>query len=157
MGGVMTGSSLSDDGVKAVPDLSAVAEYLRLTGWSLDDQDERTSLWRAVSPRDVESLEIVLPVRQEVSDYADRIDAALRTLAFAERRLIEEVKSDVSFGGADTVAVRLTPDAPPGEAPLSLVHSAVSALHNFVVGSAAAIERLVSTEIHALASSGAAW
>lgn len=136
----MTGSSLSDDGVRAVPDLSAVAEYLRLAGWSLDDQDARTSLWRAVSSRDAQSLEIVLPARQEVSDYADRIDAALRTLAFAERRLFEEVKSDVSFGGADTVAVRLTPDAPPGEAPLSLAHSAVSALHNFVVGSAAAIE-----------------
>jgi hypothetical protein len=102
---------------------------------SLDDQDAGTSLWRAVSPQHAESLEIVLPVRQEVTDYTDRIDAALRTLAFAEQRLPEEIKSDIAFGGADTVAVRMTPDAPPGEAPLSLAHSAVSALHNFVVGS----------------------
>jgi hypothetical protein len=136
----MTGPGLSDDDVMAVPDLRAVADYLRVAGWSLEDQDARTSLWRAASSRDAEPLEIVLPVRQEVGDYTDRIDAALRTLAFAERRLPEEVKSDISFGGADTVAVRLTPDAPPGEAPLSLAHSAVSALHNFVVGSAAAIE-----------------
>jgi hypothetical protein len=136
----MTESDLNDDGVMAVPRLSAVAEYLRLAGWTLEDQDARTSLWRAVPSRDAESLEIVLPVRQEVGDYPDRIDAALRTLAFAERRLPEEVRSDISFGGADTVAVRLTPDAPSGEAPLSLAHSAVSALHNFVVGSAAAIE-----------------
>jgi hypothetical protein len=136
----MTGPGLSDDDVMAVPDLLAVADYLRAAGWSLEDQDTRTSLWRAVPSRAAESLEIVLPVRQEVIDYADRIDAALRTLAFAERRLPEEVKSDISFGGADTVAVRLTPDAPPGEAPLSLAHSVVSALHNFVLGSAAAIE-----------------
>lgn len=34
----------------------------------------------------------------------------------------------------------MTPDAPSGEAPLALVHSAVTALRDFVVGSAAAIE-----------------
>lgn len=140
MGGVMTGPHLSDDEVMAALDLRLVAEYLRVAGWSLEDRDARTSLWRSVTTQHAEPLEIVLPVRQEVSDYTDRIDAALRTLAFAERRLPEEVRSDMSFGGADTVAVRLTPDAPPGEAPLSLAHSAVSALHNFVVGSAAAIE-----------------
>ena len=136
----MTGPNLSEDGVMAVLDLPTVAGYLRAAGWVLTDQDTRTSLWRGASSAGAESLEIVLPARQEVSDYADRIEAALRTLAFAERRLPEEIRSDISFGGADTVAVRLTPDAPPGEAPLSLAHSAVSALHSFVVGSAAAIE-----------------
>jgi hypothetical protein len=140
VGDVMTGAHLSDDDVMAVLDLRAFADYLRIAGWSLEDQDTRTTLWRALSSQGTEPLEIVLPVRQEVSDYRDRIDAALRTLAFAEQRLPEEVRSDISFGGADTVAVRLTPDAPPGEAPLSLAHSAVSALHSFVVGSAAAIE-----------------
>lgn len=130
----------ADDGVMAVVELRAVTDYLRVLGWSLEDQDARTSLWRSPASRQSEPLEIVLPARQEVSDYPERIDAALRTLAFAEQRLPEEVSSDISFGGADTVAVRLTPDAPPGEVPLSLAHSAVSALHNFVVGSAAAIE-----------------
>jgi hypothetical protein len=123
-----------------VLDLRAVAGYLQAAGWSLEDQDARTSLWRVTSAQRADSLEIVLPVRQEVSDYPDRVKAALRTLAYAEQRLPEEIRSDISFGGADTVAVRLTPDAPPGEAPLSLAHSAVSALHSFVVGSAAAIE-----------------
>jgi hypothetical protein len=140
MGVVMTEPRLSDDDVMAVPDLRAVAEYLGAAGWSLEDQDARTSLWRGPAPTDAGSLEIVLPVRQEVDDYTDRIEAALRTLGFAEQRLPEEIISDISFGGADTVSVRLTPDAPPGEAPLSLAHTAVSALHSFVVGSAAAIE-----------------
>jgi hypothetical protein len=50
------------------------------------------------------------------------------------------VAADISFGGADSVAVRLTPDAPSGEAPLTLAKQAITALHDFVVGSAAAIE-----------------
>jgi hypothetical protein len=136
----MTAPYLSNDDIMTVLDLRAVASYLQAAGWSLEDQDARTSLWRAPSVQGAESLEIVLPVRQEVIDYPDRIEAALRTLAYAEQRLPDEIRSDISFGGADTVAVRLTPDAPPGEAPLSLAHSAVSALHSFVVGSAAAIE-----------------
>src|SRR5580693_989992 len=140
MGVVMTEPYLSDDDVMAVLDLRVVVDYLSAAGWSLEDQDARTSLWRGSSTRNGEALEIVLPARQEVSDYTDRIEAALRTLAFAEQRLPGEIVSDISFGGADTVAVRLTPDAPPGEAPLSLAHTAVSALHSFVVGSAAAIE-----------------
>ena len=136
----MINSCPSDDGSMTTPGLREVASYLAVAGWSREDQDDRTSLWRVTSVQGAESLEIVLPVRQEARDYSGRIDAALRTLAYAERRLPDEVRSDISFGGADTVAVRLTPDASPGEAPLSLAHSVVSALHSFVVGSAAAIE-----------------
>lgn len=136
----MTVPRLSDDGNMTVPDLGVFSDYLRVAGWSLEDQDARTSLWRAGPSRDAEQLEIVLPIRQEVADYADRINAALRTLAYAERRLPEEVRSDIGFGGADTVAVRLTPDAPPGEAPLSLARAAVAALHDFVLASAIALE-----------------
>jgi hypothetical protein len=126
----MTGPHLSDDGSMTTLGLREVATYLRAAGWSLEDQDDRTTLWRVTDPPDAESLEIVLPVRHEVSDYQDRIDAALRTLAYAEKRLPDELRSDIGFGGADTVAVRLTPDATPGEAPLSLAHSAASALYS---------------------------
>jgi hypothetical protein len=140
---VMTNAHLSDDGGMAVPDLQALEGYLRVAGWSLADRDRRASLWHATSPAQfakAEPLVVVLPARQDVSDYADAVDAAIRTVAFAEQRLPEEIRSDISFGGADTIAARLTPDAPSGEAPLTLAHAAVAALHNFVVGSAAAIE-----------------
>lgn len=130
---------VSDDDDMAALGLRAVADYLRIVGWSLEDQDARTTMWRISAPG-AEPMEIVLPARQDVGDYDDRIDAALRTLAYAERRTPDEVKSDISSGGADTVAVRLTPDAPPGEVPLSLAQSAVTALYSFVVGSAAAVE-----------------
>jgi len=136
----MTSTELSDDGGMVVPSLRAVADYLRVAGWSLEDQDQRTSLWRPASADDSDPLVIVLPVRQEAGDYADRVEAAIRVLSFAEQRLPDEITSDIRFGGADTVAVRMTPDAPSGEAPLTVVHSAVTALRDFVVGSAAAIE-----------------
>lgn len=131
---------VSHDDTMGVPDLRAVEGYLRVAGWSLEDRDARTSLWRTESPDVSEPLVVVLPAHQDVRDYPDVVDAAIRTLAFAERRLPEEIRSDISFGGADTVAVRLTPDAPSGEAPLTLVRQAVTALNDFVVGSAAAIE-----------------
>jgi hypothetical protein len=136
----MKAAHMSDDGTMSVPDLRAFEGYLRVAGWSLQDRDARTSLWRVESLDTPEPLVVVLPVRQDVRDYADVVDAAIRTVAFAERRLPEEIRSDISFGGADSVAVRLTPDAPSGEAPLTLAKQAITALHDFVVGSAAAIE-----------------
>lgn len=136
----MTASQVRDDGSMTVPGLRAVEGYLRVSGWSLEDRDARTSMWHAAVPGDAEPLVVVLPAREDVGDYAVVVDTALRTVAYAERRSPEEIRSDISFGGADTVAVRLTPDAPSGEAPLTMVRSAVTAMHEFVVGAAAAIE-----------------
>jgi len=131
---------MGDDVDMTVPELHAFEGYLRASGWRLEDRDARTSLWRATTGADAEPLVVVLPAQQEAGDYASVAEAAIRTVAYAERRLADEVRSDISFGGADSVAVRLTPDAPPGEAPLTLVRQAVTALHEFVVGSAAAME-----------------
>jgi hypothetical protein len=128
----------SDDDITTVPGLPALAAYLQGAGWTLEDEDARTSQWRPQFM--AEDLRIVLPSRQEVRDYAIRVHEALRTLAYAERRLPQEITEDISFGGADNVSVRLTPDAPPGQAPLSLAHSVVSALRSFVIASAAALE-----------------
>jgi len=137
----MTGVPIGDDDRMTVPDLDAVARYLRAAGWVVADEDARTTLWRSgtglVADQEVQ---VVLPLRADVGDYAERISAALRAIGHVERRSPEEVAADIGFGGADTVAARLTPDAPDGEAPLSLVHSIVGALHSFVVASAAALE-----------------
>lgn len=129
-----------DDGTVTVPQLPALAEYLHLAGWAVEDDDRRTSVWRPQVPNPGKKLQVVLPVTQDVEDWPERALEALRTLAYAERRLPEEIAEDISYGGSDNVAVRLTPDAPPGQAPLSLASSAVSALHSYVVASASALE-----------------
>lgn len=82
----------------------------------------------------------MLPIAGHYTDYAERANEALRALAYVEHRLPHEVASDMNRGGADTVAVRLTPDAPPGEAPLELAYAAVKALRNLVVASASALD-----------------
>jgi hypothetical protein len=118
------------------PDLGRIISYLRASGWFMADEDARTSLWHL--PNDDKSL--VLPVRQDVTDYRDRIYEALRLLSYVERRAPVEITSDMIYGPADTVAIRLTPDAPSGQAPLSLAYEAISALRSYVIGSGAALD-----------------
>ncbi|MFG2091449.1 MULTISPECIES: hypothetical protein [unclassified Spirillospora] len=103
-----------------VPDLAALTGYLLASGWTSEDDDGRTSLWRLRRTEAHESIRIVLPVTRDVIDYVERVSDALDTLSFVEQRLPREIADDMLFGGADNVAVRLTPDAPTGEAPLTL-------------------------------------
>lgn len=121
------------------PSLSAVSNYLNDSGWSLVAQGGKELVWQ--SPRLLgQQVVVALPTTDDVRDYVERVYDALRTLAYAERRSIDEISSDISFGAADTVAARLVPDAPPGEAPLSLAYSAMSALRSFVIGSGSALD-----------------
>jgi hypothetical protein len=141
MGAIVTqAGNRSSDELTFVPDLTEFVRYLDNAGWTLEDNDGRTTLWRLHRASTENQARVVLPVSQEVRDYAERIHEALRTLAYVEQRLPVEVSGDISFGGADTVAVRLTPDAPPGEAPLHLANSAITALHSYVVASATALD-----------------
>lgn len=122
------------------PDLAAFTNYLTSSGWILEDADGQTSMWRPRLSGRYDKIRVVLPVTQRVRDYMERIDDALKALSFVEQRLPEEIADDINFGGADNIAVRLTPDAPTGEAPLLLAYSAISALKNFVVASAASLD-----------------
>ena len=119
------------------PRLTPLIAYLLASGWTMVDQDERTSMWQPATNR--EDLRLILPVQEDVSDYDDLIYEALRLVAYLERRSLNEVANDIVFGPADTVSIRMTPDAPPGQAPLSVAYEAVSALRSYVIGSGAAL------------------
>ena len=131
---------VNGEGATKAPTLAAFTNYLASSGWTLEDSDEQTSMWRLRRDKLYEEIRVVLPTTQRVRDYGARVEDAIRTLSFVERRLPEEIADDMNFGGADNVAVRLTPDAPAGEAPLLLAYSAISALKNFVVASAASLD-----------------
>jgi hypothetical protein len=119
------------------PALTAFVDYLGASGWVMSDEDARTSLWR----RDVDDdKSLVLPKNQNVTDYRDLAYEALRLLAYVESRSLQEITSDIIYGPADNIAVRLTPDMPSGQAPLSLAYEAVSALRSYVIGSGAALD-----------------
>jgi hypothetical protein len=129
----------ADDHSTRVPSLAALGGYLRGSGWTLVDEDSRTSMWRPENaPAD--DLFVVLPTREDFKDYWERVYEALRAVAFVERRTIDEIAADINYGASDTVAVRLMPDAPSGEAPLSLAYSAMSALRSYVIGSGSALD-----------------
>lgn len=130
----------SREGTLGVPDLTAMTNYLNSSGWVLEDADGKTSMWRLRHTEAYEKMRVVLPTTQRVRDYAERADEAVKVLSFVERRLPEEVVDDINFGGADNVAVRLTPDTPAGEAPLLLACAAISSLKNLVVASAASLD-----------------
>jgi hypothetical protein len=121
------------------PGLADLTSYLRSAGWTLEDDDERTMLWRpqASAGNDVQ---VVLPAKEQVRDFSDRVQEALRAIAYVERRLPREVLEDIAIGGADTVAVRLTPNLPSGEAPLGLAHTAINSLWTLVVASASSLD-----------------
>ncbi|GAB3662861.1 hypothetical protein GCM10027589_26100 [Actinocorallia lasiicapitis] len=119
--------------------LAELTAYLSHAGWTLEDEDERTALWRPETSSEPE-IRVVLPVRESVLDLSDRMAEALRAIAFVERRLVREVLDDIATGGADTVAVRLTPDLPPGEAPLGMAQTAITSLRNLVIASASALD-----------------
>lgn len=118
--------------------LDQVRAYLTLAGWQLRDEDGRTSLWLQTARQ--RELRVVLPARRNMSDYGETLATALQTVAYAERRAPSEVLGDLISGAADSVSVRLTPETPSGQAPLSLAVTAVNALHDYVVGSAAALD-----------------
>jgi hypothetical protein len=127
-------------GVLAMPErisIPSLSTYLRATGWQDAGTDARASNWRL--SREGTVLRIALPVDPDVTDYGEVIVSALKVVAYVERRSIDEVAADVLYGGADIVSVRLTPDAPSGEAPLPVAEAAVKALKALVIGSASSL------------------
>lgn len=128
-----------DIGQSRAPSLRLLAGYLRATGWAKVTEDDRTSAWRKVSPAG-EELIAVLPAREDFKDYGQIVHESLQVLSYLERRTAGEISADLTYGPSDTLAARLVPDAPPGEAPLSLAYSALAALRSFVIGSGSAID-----------------
>ena len=120
----MTTSSVDRPGHVSLPALTA---YLRGSGWSLRDEDGRTSLWRRLDAKSERGdVRVVLPAREDFADYEERLTEALRALSFVEQRAPKEVLDDIAYGAADNVSVRLTPNAPSGEAPLGLAQVAIA-------------------------------
>lgn len=120
----------------------ALWDYLLLTGWSLLDADTKTSLLAPPDwSMDDRPLRVAVPQRGVDLDGSEAwlIEAA-HVISNVERRSLDEVLSDVTHGGADTLSIRSTPDAPSGQAPLGEALEAVAALKSLAAGSAAGVE-----------------
>jgi hypothetical protein len=116
------------------PSLAEVATHLERSGWTLRDRDERSTEWAR------SDLRVVLPISEDVVDYEAVVSAAVRTIAYDQQRPARDVLEDIALGGADIVALRFTPNAPQGEAPLRLAQAVVNAAKNLIVGAASALD-----------------
>lgn len=84
---------------------SEVATYLRTEGWrEIDHQPNRLSVW--VPGEGQDDLEILLPLRRTLGDFALRMAETIGTLAAKENRSQLEVLSDLQTAGADVIRVR---------------------------------------------------
>ena len=115
-----------------------LSSYLERAGWTRGRRDDRVERWTV--RHENETLRVVLPVLRDAADYEQVFYEALRVVAYAANKSVLEVLADVEYGGADVVSVRLTPDAPTGQAPLTTAQIAVTALKAFVIGSAASLD-----------------
>src|ERR1700722_17166405 len=81
------------EAVRAIRSVDA-ALYLRAAGWiQQDTKPSRASLW--LHTANGEEYEILLPMDQELRDYALRMGELLQTLALFERRSQLQVYSDL--------------------------------------------------------------
>src|SRR5215207_4216445 len=101
-----------------LPQLTDLSTYLELSGWRFHDQDANSTEWLRVTDEHIPEIRVVLPTSEQVADYEQLVEAAVRTIAYQEQRPVRDVFEDIALGGADIVAFRLTPNAPSGEAPL---------------------------------------
>lgn len=106
------------DTLKSVQPLEFVA-YLRANGWQeYEHIPERASVWSLDSGSNG-GYEILLPLRRDFRDFANRISEALYTLEVAEQRSQLEILQELGTASADIVRVRINPsDAMNGSIPL---------------------------------------
>lgn len=115
---------------------TALANYLKATGWSASDEDDVVRVWRHSDP----TAKYIAAPKEDSVDFPWQFSDAVNLLSRFERRATADVESDIATGGADTVAVRFQPDNLPGEAPLEMADIAVHALRDLVLGSSSGVE-----------------
>jgi hypothetical protein len=82
-----------------------VVAYLRAKGWRKEaDLDDKGSLW--FNSADGTEVDVTLPMRRDLADYALRMGELLRNLSVAEQRSELEILRDLATTTADLIRVR---------------------------------------------------
>jgi hypothetical protein len=107
--------------LKTVRPLELVS-YLRAQGWrQVSELDDKSALWEKPCRDHNQSEEVVLPLRQEVGDFALRVSEVLRTLEHVEHRSQLEILRDLLTSSSDLIRVRASAaQATSGSIPLDL-------------------------------------
>lgn len=125
-----------------------IADHLSRTRWSRQEHP-RTVLWTWGGG---DNVQIALPADGYEGEPGNTLDA-VRALAYAEKRTVEQMVADLSTpGGADTISVRLVgPDNEAGITRAGLLSHAVEAISDLVRGAATALRTTSAMPVNASA------
>lgn len=108
--------------------------YLRATGWSDTESRGSTALWtRRVGDS---SVRVLLPLSNELLDFAARMYELLSTVATVEQRTREEVLYDLRFPLLDVQHIRTTGPTPSGTTGLRDGYLAIKGVHDLFLSAA---------------------
>lgn len=124
--------------LRAIPPLE-LATYLRSNDWTLAERlGDKGAVWTRASGSGA-PLEIILPLRYEVRDFAARMADALQTLEVAEGRSQLDILRDIRATSADVIRVELDgPAVMEGSLPLQRGVSALARTQELVLAAACA-------------------
>lgn len=132
----MIDAHIQDPDVLGAQTPSALATYLRASGWTLVRRTETAAYW-TLPTADGDEFEVQQPLEQELRDYALRVGDAFVVLAKAEQTSELEVLRRITWATWDVHTVKLSPaDEPPGMLPIEDGVSAYESLRSLVVASA---------------------
>jgi hypothetical protein len=94
--------------------------YLRATGWQLSSRSEKATYWEKTNREGTGTFELLVPLRREFGDFANRINEVLETLETAETRSQLEIFGELVTASADVIRVRTHPRAGEDQGSLSL-------------------------------------
>lgn len=116
-----------------------VASYLRSKGWIKSENiGDKASLWTIVKNGEDE-LDVTLPLKRELGDYALRMGEVINTLAETEERSSLEILSDIQSIRADVVRIRaLGSQAEHGSLPLGSAIRLVESSRDMLLSAACA-------------------
>lgn len=87
-----------------------VATYLRSHGWkTIREIGDKGAIWNKANPNG--SPELLLPLRRDLDDYAERMGDVLQALESYEERSQLDLLRDITEASSDVIGLRLQGDA----------------------------------------------
>lgn len=115
-----------------------VRAYLEAAGWQLK---ERFSDKGLIFTNVDETLKVLLPLKQEFSDYAIRVSEIVQALSMQEGRGIESILREMQLSGYDVFRIRLIGNAKGGTIPLLSTENVIEKARKILTAAASSVVR----------------
>jgi hypothetical protein len=117
-----------------------VRQYLASRGWQPDANESRPGVGVYRYPTEPDA-EVLLPLRRDWSDYAQRMTEAVQTVAAVEQRPIDEVLRDLAATPGDVLRVWTASPDTVGSLPLEEGSKLIQGARDLLLAAACSAER----------------